>query len=460
MPTAGADEAAPWITFYGDDFTGASDALAQFHRFGLRGLLLFRLAPVSTLAALAVNMDVIGIAGISRSLPTCEMETEIRPVFETFARLGSRVVQYKVCSTFDSSPSTGSIGRVIEIGRSIFGSHPIPVLAAQPEFGRFTVFGTHFARADDRTVRLDRHPTMACHPATPMDEADLGLHLRRQTGLPVVNFDVLTLSAPIEEATTRYRQLCEHTPGAIVIDALEQWHLARTAELIMPDVRQPPLFAVGSGGLSYGIGAYLAHRGRCTPIGEGGPQLSAVDRLLVVSGSCAPQTAEQIQWAISHGWYSVRILPEHLLTVAGRDAVCAEVLQALDQANSVIVYTALGPNDQAIASIRAALTQHADRPSNSAEHIGRLFGYIVQAAIERAHVRRLIVAGGDTSGYTMRALDAFGLEVERQLVVAGTVCRLRSTNPAIEGVHVMLKGGQVGDCALFETVRAGRQTAP
>src|SRR5215217_6648936 len=55
------------------------------------------------------------------------------------------VVQYKACSTADSSPAVGSLGRVIEVARDVFGPAPVPVLFAQPDFGRFTAFGHHFA---------------------------------------------------------------------------------------------------------------------------------------------------------------------------------------------------------------------------------------------------------------------------------------------------------------------------
>ena len=50
-----------------------------------------------------------------------------------------------------------------------------------PPLRRYTVFGNHFAAAGDEMFRLDRHPTMSRHPVTPMHEADLRVHLSRQT---------------------------------------------------------------------------------------------------------------------------------------------------------------------------------------------------------------------------------------------------------------------------------------
>ncbi|MBV8749958.1 MAG: four-carbon acid sugar kinase family protein, partial [Candidatus Eremiobacteraeota bacterium] len=199
------------LCFYGDDFTGSTDALENLSAAGLRTLVLFALPPEAELKRLAGLYDALGVAGIARSLPTAEIEAEIRPVFEAFARLRPAVVQYKICSTFDSSPSRGSIGRACEIGHAAFGACAIPVVAAQPRLGRYTVFGNHFARAGDGAVyRLDRHPAMAHHPATPMTEADLVVHLQAQTMLPV--------SGPNRLELDDYAVVAPRHAGPLVLD--------------------------------------------------------------------------------------------------------------------------------------------------------------------------------------------------------------------------------------------------
>ena len=83
------------------------------------------------------------------------------------------VLLYKVCSTFDSSPEIGSIGRGIELLHDQFTSHgAIPVAPAQPGFGRYTAFSNHYAAFAGDVYRLDRHPSPR-HPSTPMHAADL-----------------------------------------------------------------------------------------------------------------------------------------------------------------------------------------------------------------------------------------------------------------------------------------------
>ena len=153
--------------FYGDDFTGASDALGQFHRWGLRTVLLFGVPDGSTVRELARDYDVIGVAGLARSLPVALMEAEVAPALEAFQSAGAQMVQYKMCSTADSSPRIGSLGRAVEIGRSVFGERPVPLLAAQPELGRYTAFGHHFAVEQGKVHRLDRQPTSPTIPRLP-----------------------------------------------------------------------------------------------------------------------------------------------------------------------------------------------------------------------------------------------------------------------------------------------------
>src|SRR5262245_55861635 len=99
---------APRIAYYGDDFTGATDTLATATQGGLRTMLFLRVPTTGMLKA-AGELDCIGIAGASRSMPSAEIEGELRPVAECFAALDAPVVHYKTCSTFDSSPAIGNI---------------------------------------------------------------------------------------------------------------------------------------------------------------------------------------------------------------------------------------------------------------------------------------------------------------------------------------------------------------
>ena len=128
------------------------------------------------------------------------MDRELPAVFDWLRSLQTPVVHYKVCSTFDSAPHRGSIGRAIEIGLEQFGQAIVPVVVGAPELGRYTVFGQLFAAFQGEVFRIDRHPVMSRHPATPMTEADLLLHLARQTVLPMARIDLADQLAGREAA--------------------------------------------------------------------------------------------------------------------------------------------------------------------------------------------------------------------------------------------------------------------
>jgi uncharacterized protein YgbK (DUF1537 family) len=399
--------------FYADDVTGATDALLQFERCGLRGRLrLDRGDPCDDAEA----VDVVGVAGGARGLPTERIEAEVRPALEAFARLAPRVVQYKVCSTFDSSPGIGSIGRACEVAADVLAARTIPVAAAQPELGRYTLFSHHFARGADGVVhRLDRHPTMARHPVTPMRESNLVEVLREQTArLPVRGVDIIAL---------RGRSAWSEEPGAVVLDGLEDADLEWAGDLVWRQATDSPAVAVGAGGLSMGLArrAARAHAREPAPV-------AAVSAVLAVSGSCAPQTGEQIRRALAEGWEGI---PADA-AAADPQAAIQRAVAALEAGRSAIVYSA--PDLEAPADLEALLAS------------------FVAAALEATSVRRFVLAGGDTAGGVLRHLRAEAAELAG--IAAGLpVCRLLSRRPELDGVEIVLKGGQVGASDVFERVR-------
>jgi uncharacterized protein YgbK (DUF1537 family) len=167
--------------FYGDDVTGASDNAAQFWHHGLRTVLFFGVPDAATLAhAHPAALDLVGIAGVARSLPTAAMAAEVAPALALLERLGAPVMQSKCCSTLDSSPMVGSLGEAARLLGEQRGGSFMPVLAAMPKFARYTVFGQHFAGFGPDVFRLDRHPSMVRHPTTPAYEADIRALLASQ----------------------------------------------------------------------------------------------------------------------------------------------------------------------------------------------------------------------------------------------------------------------------------------
>ncbi|MET9275769.1 four-carbon acid sugar kinase family protein [Kribbella sp. NPDC003557] len=542
--------------FYGDDFTGSTDAMVQFARAGLRSVLLVTLPSARELRELAERYDVIGVAGIARSLPPDEQEAELRPVLNALQDLGPRVLQYKVCSTADSSPTRGSIGRALEIGREVCGPAVVPILIAQPELGRYTVFSHHFAAEAGTIHRLDRQPTMSTHPATPMHESDLRRHLSHQTSLPITALHLTAYPAHPTSLPT------PDDAAAVLLDALTDEDLRTLGQAIVAALTPGEVrFAIGSGGLSQAIGSALRPARRSvgpaspnanetgtaasqdlsrtadtpsphtsaahgpaspnangtgtttshdpsqaadtptphasavdgSPSGNGSaataspaasgpagtptphvtavdrpasssgngtapaaspaasgpagtptPHVSALDRpasphasgvaadaspnlsaaVLVVSGSQSSRTAEQIEWARRAGWVVLPLV----------DGVVGRAVGAFaDGAEGVVVHTnELGRED--LEQVPAGLAE------------------VVHGVVAATAVRRVVVAGGDTSGQVLRQLGISALELAgpTQPIAPGVhLCRTSAAAPELDGLQVLLKPGQLGEADLF-----------
>lgn len=439
------------LTFYGDDFTGASANLMEYHRRGLRGVLFVNTPDVKVAAAQAGQVDVLGIAGVSRSMAPATMEAELRPAFELFRRLDSRVVQYKICATFDSSPTRGSFGAVLELAREIFGPGNIPILAAHPAFGRYTAFGNHFAVWDGQVYRLDRHPSMSRHPETPMHEADLRRHLAQQTDLPIALCDVVALRS----GAGHLEQVLAQPTAATVFDALEPEDLVTLARGVDSAARGRTVFTLASHGFAAGMGDCLAGQRALPAVSEGRPQ-PAVDRLLVLSGSCSPRTAAQIEHAQAQGWRTVRLPIEALAREPrGRvvERIAAEVLDALRGGNSVVVYAAAGPEDEGIAAGRDVFSALG---AESSSVIGGLYAELARLVFARIPLRRLMLAGGDTSSQVVRALGVQSLAIDA-IHAQSTEAMMRMDAPGtlFDGVQLLMKAGQNGPVDYFVQARDG-----
>jgi 3-oxoisoapionate kinase len=456
----------PYCTFYGDDFTGSTDALWQFAQFGLR-TRLFLSSPGQ--AAIPTggcsDLDVVGIAGVARSLPTEALESELFPILQQLRSFDPTIVQFKICSTLDSSASVGNLGRVIEIGREVFGDAPIPIVPAQPDFGRFTIFGNHFATFGADIHRLDRHPTMSVHPITPIHEADICRLLASQASVAGDLIDIRTVRSQSPSLLSQEFERRANEVDFVVFDALSNADLRLIAECIWRQKRSLPHFVVGSGGISRGIAEHIAAQVAGSPASSSfQTHVAATERVLAVSGSCSLQTAEQIKYALSHGWSGIRLeIPSLLQAPSEPDALESlqeRMLAAMQNSHGVILYTARGPRDDSIEQTRDVVGQFGLPEASVLAAIGRAFARAIKGAVRHAGITRIVVAGGDTSGWTVRELGAESLEVIGLVAAGGPLCLLSSADPSIDGLEVLLKGGQVGSDGLFEDVRLGRLMYP
>jgi uncharacterized protein YgbK (DUF1537 family) len=242
----------------------------------------------------------------------------------------------------------------------------------------------------------------------------------------------------------------QDSADVVVLDSLTDDDLRRCGAAIMDRTADGPLFAMGSGGLSFGVAGFLGQTPR-EPLDNRRVERSAVEQMLVLSGSCAVQTGAQIRWVLEGGWTGIRLSVAALLAdpAATIETLRSDTIAALEEGRSVVVYTAIGPDDAGAG----APEQARARTGELAQAVGRAFAVVLGDARERRRLPRVLVAGGDTCGYTVREIDAWGLEACGQVVPAGFLCRLRSRAPEWDGLEILLKGGQVGGVALFEQFR-------
>jgi len=436
------------LTFYGDDFTGSTDALEQLTLAGIR-TALFIAPPTPEQLKRFPGLQAVGVAGKTRSLAPEALERELKPALIALKKLGARHVHYKVCSTFDSSPTIGSIGRVMDVAAKIFTAKFIPLLVAAPALGRYTIFGQHFARYGIGSAgaihRLDRHPSVSKHPITPMTEADLRVHLAKQTKMKIAQFDILKLSPPDAEVRATFKLLFLEKPDVVLFDCLTSEHLARIGGLIDGYASsKQPLFSVGSSGIEAALALHWNKKRLARTLAPPAKQI------LVGSGSCSPVTSGQIAWALKNGFAEVALNPALL---GGAKTSVPEIKRAanaaaglLQDGRSVIVYTTKKGSDKRIA---------VKLKSQTSQILGTSLGQVLRLALEQRNVRRVCIAGGDTSSYAARAMGIEALEMIAPLTPGAPLCRAFAPGSPADGCEVVFKGGQVGAEDYFQTVLKG-----
>lgn len=441
----------PLLTYYGDDFTGSTDVMEALAARGV-ATVLFLGVPDAATAARFANYQAFGIAGTSRSETPAWMAQHLPAAFEWLKARGAAFCHYKVCSTFDSSPQTGNIGRAIEIGKASFDQDCVPVIVGAPQLKRYTAFGHLFAAYQDRVYRIDRHPVMSRHPVTPMREADLALHLAEQTSLRVSVADLATLAAP--DAGQRVDAIIGSGPQIVIFDVDSAASQLLAGQQLRRAMREKGLFIAGSSGVEYALLSALAAENL---LGEPleFPAPGKVDRLAVVSGSVSPTTERQIRTATANGFEGIGVDP---LALAGEnaqqaiEAAIADGVTRLKQGRSVILHTALGPAADRGSDI--------DRMPGARHRLGTALGTILRRLVEMENLQRAVIAGGDTSSHALKELrvDALTTLLPLPQTPGSPLCTAHGHHAPTNGLQIALKGGQIGGDGYFTQIRDGQTT--
>ncbi len=435
----------PRVCFYGDDFTGATDTLATATEAGLRSLLFLRVPDRRQLGA-AGELDCLGIAGAARSMAPDDMREELEPVARFFAGLQPPVTHYKICSTFDSAPHVGNIGTALSVWRQHIANDFVPIVGGQPNLQRYCLFSNLYAAVNGggEVFRIDRHQTMRNHPVTPMHEADLRVHLAGQ-GMRVAAIHAPAYIGSTEQLDAQLERLAQERPDAVLFDVGDAAHLPLIGRQIWQRAQWQSLLAIGASSVVQALCGHWREQGELPASSIGATRIAAPDgAVFVLAGSLSPVTARQVEAATS--FERVALDPRRLV---GEDnayigSMLSRIAQRLNEGHHVLACTADGAHLE------------GDRVSL---RLAQASGNFLRRLLPLTTVRRIGVAGGDTSSHALKALDIWGLSYLGKLSPGVALCRAYADGAREDGIELMLKGGQMGGEDLFDRLAKGSNGA-
>ena len=416
-----------------DDFTGATDLANNLVRSGMRTVQTIGVPDDGDAAGL--DADAVVVALKSRTVAADDAVAQSLAACRFLKAQGASQIYFKVCSTFDSTPR-GNIGPVLEALMDELGCRFTIATPAFPDNGR-AVFKGHLFVGD----LLLSDSGMRQHPLTPMTDANLvrvlqaQLHgpKRRRVGL----LDRTVVGVSAAAIGERMRALEAEGVSIAIADAIANDDLLRLGAA----VATLPLVCAGSG-LALGLPANFGLRPSATTM-----RLPAVaGRHAIVSGSCSEATQAQVAHFVAAGGTARAIDP---LELAERGqgplvedvAAWAAAAWRADAGQPLLVYSTAAPAQ--VAAVQARLGGAA-----AGAAVETLLGEVARVLVA-AGARRLIVAGGETSGACVQALAIRRLRIGAQIDPGVPWCHAQSPAAGPDGLHLALKSGNFGAVDFF-----------
>jgi 3-dehydrotetronate 4-kinase len=410
-----------------DDYTGASDLANTLSKAGLRTVQTIGVPDELALP----DMDAVVVALKSRSIEATEAVALSRAADRWLRRQGAGHVLFKICSTFDSTDA-GNIGPVTDALIADAGEAIVLVTPAFPETGRTVYQGNLFVGA----VPLNESP-LKDHPLNPMHDANLVRVLARQSRNKTGLVDLFTVVKGPEAIRARLQELAGTGVRTAIADAVFERDL-ESIGLAALDHR----LSVGASGIGLGLarGLIAGGRGRGTQASSLGAPLGGPAACL--AGSCSQATLAQIA-AAEATMPVLRLDPDALLgDSTAVDTALAWALERLDRGPVLIASSA--PPDK----VAAVQSRHGRDAAGHA--IEQAFATLASGLVGRG-VRRLIVAGGETSGAVVDRLGIRAFAVGPE--IAPGVPVLRTVGMKDEMV-LALKSGNFGGPQFFSDALA------
>ncbi|MCM5680784.1 four-carbon acid sugar kinase family protein [Schlegelella sp. S2-27] len=370
-----------------DDFTGATDVASMLVRGGMKTVQV-----VGVPQGGAPEADAVVVALKSRTAPAVEAVRDALAALHWLQDAGARQFYFKVCSTFDST-AKGNIGPVTEALQQALDSDFSIACPAFPENGR-TVFRGHLFVGDE----LLSESSMRHHPLTPMTDANLVRVLQAQSRgkVGLVRHEVVVRGAAALRAA--FEQLRAAQVRLAVVDAIDNDHLRHIAQAC-----DGLLLLTAGSGVALGLPAVYQAHGWLQPDAKAAELAEVGGAAAVLSGSCSAATNAQVSHWLDAGRPAWRIDARDL--AAGAPAAEQGLAWARERLaqGPVLIYATAQPHE--VRDIQSEL---------GAELAGHLveqcLAHIAQGLVD-AGVRRLVVAGGETSGAVVQALGVNQLRI-------------------------------------------------
>ncbi|MFM0312987.1 four-carbon acid sugar kinase family protein [Paraburkholderia sp. RL17-383-BIF-A] len=411
-----------------DDFTGATDLANMLVRGGMR--------TVQTIGVPASNdlleADALVVALKSRTIPAADAVAQSLAALDWLRAQGCRQFFFKYCSTFDSTDA-GNIGQVTDAlldalsADSTTGAFTI-ACPAFPENGR-TIFRGHLFVGD----ALLNASGMENHPLTPMRDANLVSVLQRQTGSKVglVRYDAVARG--VSAVRERFDTLRNEGVRMAIADAVSDADL-----YVLGEACADLTLITGGSGVALGLPANFRRAGLLAEQADAA-QLPRVDGLsAVLAGSASKATNAQVaQWRATRPAF--RIDP---LAAARGEAVVEQALAFaqpyLDKAEPMLIYATATPDEVKAVQGQLGVNEAGHLVENTLASIAR--------GLRERGVRKFVVAGGETSGAVVQALDVHTLRIGAQIDPGVPATATTGAEP----LALALKSGNFGTTDFFE----------
>ena len=407
-----------------DDFTGATDLANNLVRSGMRVMQTFGVPS----APLSSDVDAVVVALKSRTIPAAEAIAQSLAALHWLQAQGAEQIYFKYCSTFDSTPE-GNIGPVTEALMEALNCKFTIATPAFPDNGRTVFKGYLFAGA----VLLNESG-MQNHPLTPMTDANLVRVMQAQTQRKVGLIDHTVMAKGSQAIAEKIQQLQTDGVGVAIVDATSNADL----KTLGPALKGMPLVTAGSGvaiGLPANWGIEASEKAAALPAPSG--------YQAIVSGSCSLATQGQVAHFIASGQPSWQFKPLNWSTQDVPAQIKADVAAALAWAKPLLPQ---GP-------VLVYATTDADTLQKVQAKFGReQAGEWMESALAQVclglqalGVKQWVVAGGETSGACVQALNIAQMQIGPQIDPGVPWCFA----PQHAAGHLTLKSGNFGTPDFF-----------